>query len=95
MRLPRGRLVLVVAPPVQCGVRVISDDPPVDEALVGRQRAPTRRRRRRARPSLLLSTVFRIGAGLGICGFALLPLSVLTKGWLLRVDAGIDRKRDL
>ena len=29
---------------------------------------------------MLLSTVFRIGAGLGICGFVLLPFLVLTKG---------------
>ena len=53
--------------------------PPVDEALAEALTgadAPTAARG----PPLLLSTVFRIGAGLGICGFALLPFLVLTKG---------------
>ena len=53
--------------------------PPVDEALVEALTgadAPTAARG----PPLLLSTVFRIGAGIGICGFALLPFLVLTKG---------------
>ena len=53
--------------------------PPVDEALVEALTgadAPTAARG----PHLLLSTVFRIGAGLGICGLALLPFLVLTKG---------------
>ena len=54
--------------------------PPVDEALTealtGADAAPTAARG----PPLLLSTVFRIGAGLGICGLALLPFLVLTKG---------------
>ena len=54
--------------------------PPVDEALAealtGADAAPTAARG----PQLLLSTVFRIGAGIGICGFALLPFLVLTKG---------------
>ena len=52
--------------------------PPVDEALAEALTgadAPTA-----ARGPLLLSTVFRIGAGIGICGFALLPFLVLTKG---------------
>mmetsp|Transcript_13123 Transcript_13123/g.34835 ORF Transcript_13123/g.34835 Transcript_13123/m.34835 type:complete len:478 (-) Transcript_13123:35-1468(-) len=51
--------------------------PPVDEALAEALTgadAPPRG------PPLLLSTVFRIGAGIGICGFALLPFLVLTKG---------------
>ena len=50
--------------------------PPVDEALAealtGADAPPAARG-----PPLLLSTVFRIGAGLGICGFALLPFLVL------------------
>ena len=53
--------------------------PPVDEALAEALTgadAPAAARVRR----LLLSTVFRIGAGMGICGFALLPFLVLTKG---------------
>ncbi|CAH0365268.1 unnamed protein product [Pelagomonas calceolata] len=57
-----------------------SVNPPVDEALAealtGADAAPTAARG----PRLLLSTVFRIGAGLGICGLALLPFLVLTKG---------------
>ena len=56
-----------------------SVNPPVDEALAEALTgadAPTAARG----PRLLLSTVFRIGAGLGICGFALLPFLVLTKG---------------
>ena len=52
--------------------------PPVDEALAealtGADAAPAAAR------GLLLSTVFRISAGIGICGFALLPFLVLTKG---------------
>ena len=53
--------------------------PPVDgalaEALTGADAPPAAR----GHP-LLLSTIFRIGAGIGICGFALLPFLVLTKG---------------
>ena len=55
--------------------------PPVDEALAEALTgadAPTAARG--PPPPLLLSTVFRVGAGIGICGFALLPFLVLTKG---------------
>ena len=69
----------MVAPPVHVVYVSFQTTPPVDEALVealtGADAAPTARG-----PRLLLSTVFRIGAGLGICGFALLPFLVLTKG---------------
>jgi peptidoglycan/LPS O-acetylase OafA/YrhL len=53
--------------------------PPVDEALAEALTGAHSPAAARG-PPLLLSTLFRIGAGIGICGFALLPFLVLTKG---------------
>ena len=57
-----------------------SVNPPVDEALAEALTGADAPTAAGGPPQLLLSTVFRIGAGIGICGFALLPFLVLTKG---------------
>ena len=54
--------------------------PPGDEALAEALTGADAPAAASGLPRLLLSTVFRIGAGIGICGFALLPFLVLTKG---------------